>query len=163
MRRIVRIAAGVAAAVALTAFATSCDDDPISPQPPTFTATLLGANERPNPVTTSATGTATFTDNTTSIDYKVDVANLTAPFASHIHLGGAAVAGPVIFNLFNPVGTVPGSFTGTLAAGTIRSTSSATISLDSLRTLFNNGNAYVNVHTTANGGGEIRGQIARSN
>jgi len=43
--------------------------------------------------------------------------------------------------------------------GSITNANNANVSLDSLRTLFNNGNAYVNVHTTANPGGEIRDQV----
>jgi hypothetical protein len=37
----------------------------------------------------------------------------------------------------------------------------ATVSGDSLKTLLDAGQLYVNVHTVANGGGEIRGQIAK--
>ena len=33
------------------------------------------------------------------------------------------------------------------------------VSLDSLRVLFNNGNSYANVHTSAHPTGEIRDQI----
>jgi hypothetical protein len=35
------------------------------------------------------------------------------------------------------------------------------VSADSLRKLLLAGNAYVNIHTTSNGGGEIRAQIQR--
>ncbi|HXN76162.1 MAG TPA: CHRD domain-containing protein, partial [Gemmatimonadaceae bacterium] len=52
------------------------------------------------------------------------------------------------------------SLTGVVGSGSITNANNVNISLDSLRVLFNNGNAYVNVHTTANGAGEIRGQIA---
>ncbi len=165
MRKMVRIAAGVIGAAVIATAAVSCDedDDPTGPGVATFTAALLGANERPNPVTTSATGTATFVDRTTSIDYTIDVSGITAPFAAHIHLGGPAVAGGIIINLFVPTGPIPGSVSGNLVSGTITSRSSPTVSLDSLRVLFNNGNSYVNVHTSANTPGEIRGQVALSN
>ena len=46
------------------AFVIACDtddDDGTGPIAQTFTASLSGANERPNPVTTPATGSATFT------------------------------------------------------------------------------------------------------
>lgn len=163
MRRTVRIAAGVSAAVVVTVFAIGCDDSTAA-GPPVYTATLIGASEVP-PVTTTATGTATFVDNTTSIDYVLTISPMTAVTASHIHVGPATCACPVIINLFNPL-NVPGAtgtVSGVIATGTITAANNRLVSLDSLRVLFNNGNGYVNVHTSANPGGEIRGTVARSN
>jgi len=160
MRRTVRIAAGVAAAVALTVLVSSCDDSN-GPNPPIYSANLTGAAEVP-PTNSTATGTATFTDNTTSIDYVLSISPLTAVTASHIHLGAATCACPVIINLYNPI-RATGTISGVIATGTITAGNNNQVSLDSLRVLFNNGNAYVNVHTTAFGGGEIRGTVARSN
>jgi hypothetical protein len=89
----------------------------------------------------------------------MSLTGMTGVFASHIHLGAAGVAGPVIFNLFVPNGTNTATLNGVVGSGTITNANNVNISLDSLRVLFNNGNAYVNVHTTANPGGEIRAQI----
>ena len=74
---------------------------------------------------------------------------------------GPAAAGVntgVIINLFLP-NVASGTLNGVVAHGTITNANNANVSLDSLRTLFNNGNAYVNVHTSANQGGEIRDQV----
>ena len=160
MRRTVRIAAGVAAAAAITAFATSCGDSN-APKLPTYTATLVGTSEVP-PTTSTATGTATFVDNTSSIDYVLTISTMTAVTASHIHVGAATCACPVIINLFIP-NRASGTVSGVIATGTITAANNSQVSLDSLRVLFNNGNAYVNVHTSANAGGEIRGTVVRSN
>lgn len=161
MRRTVRIAAGVAAALLVTAFAISCDDS-TSPVAPTYTATLLSSSEVP-PNSTAGTGFTTFVDNGTQIDWTMSLTNMSAVFASHIH--GPAPVGTnanVIINLFLPNGT-SGTLNGVVASGTITAANNASVSLDSLRTLFNNGNAYVNVHTTPFQAGAIRGQVVRSN
>jgi hypothetical protein len=125
-----------------------------------YTATLKGSNEVP-PNTEIGTGTATFTMAGTSMGYTVYVTGLTgAATFSHIHLAGAGVNGNVIY----PFAIIAGTTTGTLVTGTIDLTQSifnGTISGDSLKVLFNNGNIYVNVHTAAHPGGEIRGQIIK--
>jgi hypothetical protein len=163
MRKTVRIAAGVAVAVAVTAFAISCGDS-TSPALPTYTATLLAASEVPS-TTATGTGTATFVDNGTSFDYKLVVNGLTTISASHIH--GPAAAGAnanVIVNLFIPNGPPFGQVDGVIATGTITNANNQSFTVDALRALFIAGTAYVNVHTNPGfPGGAIRGQIVRSN
>jgi hypothetical protein len=111
----------------------------------TQTVTLSGANEVP-PVTTSATGTATVTirpDHTVTV--KESVTGMTAT-ASHIHQGAAGANGPVI---------VP--FTKT-ADNTFASADGAKLT-DAQYDAFKAGNLYVNVHSAAHPGGEIRAQL----
>src|SRR5713101_4933701 len=118
-----------------------------------YTATLNGANERPNPVTTTATGAATFTVLGNLVSWKVDITSaIDSVIIGHIHDGTADVAGGVIVNL-SPTPTGVG-FTGTVAIG------SATV-VDSVLTLMRAGNTYVNIHTKKNPGGEIRGQLIK--
>jgi hypothetical protein len=70
----------------------------------------------------------------------------------------------VIINLFLPnQPPATGTLNGIVARGSITNANNAGVSLDSLRVLFNNGNAYVNVHTAVNPGGEIRDQVHPSN
>lgn len=143
----------------LVLFAVSCDDDDITGlDDPDYTATLVAANEPGGSSTATGTGTATFVDKGAQIDYSLSVTGLTAVNGSHIHLGAAGVNGPIIVNLLNPLNP-GGAANGVIATGTITNVSNGNISLDSLRVLFNNGNAYVNVHTTQFPGGAIRDQI----
>jgi len=150
------------AAVALTSLACAEDEpDPVSPpQPEVFSATLTAAAERPDTVTSPATGTASLNfTGTGAITYSVQVSGLlSVPVAAHIH-GPAGVEGTadVIVGL-TPISSVT---TGALASGTITATTAPTISMDSLKVLLRNGNAYINVHTTDHAGGEIRGQIIK--
>jgi hypothetical protein len=127
-----------------------------------FAATgLSGAKERPTPVISTATGSATFELlSGGTIRYKLDVAGLTGARMAHIHTGVADSAGPIAVTLFNSA-TPTGSLTGTLASGTFTSTNItlAGVSFDSLLTLMRLGRTYVNVHTETNPGGEIRAQI----
>jgi hypothetical protein len=127
-----------------------------------FRATLTGASEVP-PSGSTATGSAVITNVGGLISFRVDVGNINNVTAAHIH-GPAAVGvnAPVRLNMYvPPAGTAPVSFTttGTLASGV--GTVPSGISTDSLLVLLRNGNAYVNVHTTQFGGGEIRGQVTR--
>ena len=118
-----------------------------------FVAVMNGNQETPA-VTTTATGIAnlqldataanvTITINTTSLD-------VTQVTQAHIHSPGVVgVAAPVSIGFFaGPAGTFTNPFSATVAMN-------ATV-LAAMQA----GTAYVNIHTTANPTGEIRGQIA---
>lgn len=146
--------------------AVACDDDDddddllLPPGTVTFSAEMNGANERPTPVNTTATGTSTFILIGNTLLYNVTATGLSSPVnGAHIHVGNSTQAGPIIFPFtFAPVQT------GTVASGSIDLSGLITaggITGDSLRVLLNNGNAYTNVHTVNFPDGEIRGQIRR--
>lgn len=150
-----------------------CDDDPTSPDnndPLEFTAEMTGAAERPTPVETDATGTASFTvtkgsatgydpdaSGPTTVTYTGSVTGLSGGATqAHIHgpAGTAATADPIVTLTVSSTGT-----SGNILAGSFTTTGDPEISMDSLVVLMQNGNAYVNIHTAANPAGEIRGQI----
>jgi hypothetical protein len=146
----------------------ACDDEDEDPNGPpdteTFEADLSGAAERPTPVTTTATGDATFTvttvGTTTTVVYSVTISgNLSGPVvAAHIHgpAGVDGVADPIVtLNVSNMTGT-----TGVLVSGSFTTTGNATVNMTQLLAHMQAGNTYVNLHTTANAAGEIRGQIS---
>ena len=149
------------------------DDDPVTPttrRSTNFVANLNTANEnvaigaaRP---ATGATGVATFTvvDDTT-MTFNITANNITGVRVGHIHMGASDVNGSVIVDLINNA-TPTGAVNGPLASGTFKQSNikaifegKPAISMDSLRTLMQSGLVYANVHTTAFGAGEIRGQI----
>lgn len=168
LRRLV--APGLAAAV-LIAAACNTSDDPSSPANHTvaFKATLSGANEIPaNTSTGSGTFTATLDTLTNVFTYDVTFSGLSALVTSgHIHGPATTTANAGATVNF---ATWPGaSFTTGVLAGTAHGVATltsatqitSTVSGDSLRKLLFAGLTYVNIHTTANAGGEIRGQITR--
>ena len=135
-----------------------------------FAATLSGANEVPA-VTSTATGTATFTyvADIPALFYRIDVAGIDSAFAAHIHApADTGKAAGVVVTLFGGPAT-PLGFSGVLAQGVAGAPAGMTP--DSLLVLLRNGNAYVNVHTRGpvnattgsggHGGGELRGQVVR--
>jgi hypothetical protein len=125
-----------------------------------FVATMNGGNEVP-PVTTNATGTATFTlTDAATLTYTVAVSSISNVTASHIHLAPTGTNGGVVVTLFAP-STPTGGVSGTLASGTITAANVSNTTFDSLLVKMRSGGAYVNAHTTNNPGGEIRGQIAK--
>lgn len=156
------------ALLALTSVtAVACDDEDEDPNGPpdtnTLEADLTGAAERPNPTTATATGDATFTattsGSTTTITYTIVVTgNLTGPLtAAHIHgpAGANAIADPIVTLTVSSTAT-----TGTVVSGSFTTTGHPTINMAQLLTHMLAGNTYVNIHTSANPGGEIRGQIS---
>jgi len=165
MRRVVGIAAGIIGAAVIAVVAASCGSDSTGPTTKTYVANMIAANEGGG-FTSAGSGVFTFVDLGTEIDWTLDLTNMTGVFASHIHLGPAtaigSTAGPVIINLFIPNGN-SGILNGQVAHGSITNANNVNVSLDSLRVLFNNGNSYANVHTSAHTSGEIRDQIRPSN
>jgi hypothetical protein len=126
----------------------------------------FGTNEvndagQPAPTGNPGRVLAVFVDRTTQIDWSLRFDNIEQVTMSHIH--GPALPNQnaaVMFDLFIPPAPT-GPLNGRVETGTI--TGSATVSLDSLRTLLNASRAYVNVHTTPLPAGAVRGQIVRTN
>jgi hypothetical protein len=106
----------------------------------------LGGDQEVPPVTTSANGMGkiTVTDDG-SVSGSVSVQGL-APTMAHIHLGAAGKNGPVIITLTKT------------AEGVWSVPPGAKLTAEQLKS-YQAGELYVNVHTEANKGGEIRAQI----
>lgn len=117
-----------------------------------FRAELSGQNEVPKPVTTTATGLATFkVDFATGVTtYTLDASNIVSPTAAHIHVGKAGVNGGVIHHLYDA--------TGAKAPSSLPATGVITLTHNQIQSLLQDG-LYVNLHTSGNPAGEIRGQI----
>lgn len=141
--------AGLAAAPALAQNTMSNTMAP-SGKAMTFHATLSATQEVP-PKKSSGTGTlsATLNPATKTLSYTVNYSGLTGP-ASAAHFHGPAKAGhnagvqvPVKGSVASPI------------KGSAKLTSTQVTQLEG-------GEWYFNVHTKANPGGEIRGQVMRS-
>ena len=131
----------------------SCDkDDEDNPVKTTYTlsGTANGAQEVPA-VTTNGTGTiaGNYNKDTKLLNYTVTWTGLSGP-ATNMHFHGPALAGEpagVALPITGFSTTESGSFTGS-------ATLTAAQETDLLA-----GKWYYNVHTDANKGGEIRGQV----
>ncbi len=154
-----------AAAVALVSLAACGDDEVTPPAPERYIVSLTGLAERPNPVTTTSTGSAVVTvfPSADSIEWQVNVAGMDSITAGHFHAADVNNAGPVMYFVFSGPTTGRG-VTGLLNSGMVRrtgSTFSGAFTYDSLLTRIRAGTTYLNVHTRRNGGGEIRGQVSK--
>ncbi len=119
-----------------------------------YVASLAGANERPAPNASTATGTVSATLTGSTLVVTGTFSGLTGNYAaSHIHTGTAAESGPVIIPLAPTVdaGSRGGSFPA--ASNTFTLTAAQVTALQA------NG-LYVNVHSSTFGGGEVRGQLS---
>jgi len=108
---------------------------------------LTGSQETPA-VNTSATGLGIFTlsQNLEKLKFRVAFAGLSsAVTGAHFHTGAVGIAGPVVVNLIAYLsgGIIEGEITPTVA----------------FLTSLSQGQVYINIHTTNNPGGEIRGQL----
>lgn len=133
-----------------------------------FRTHLSGREEVP-PVETRAQGQAIFqlSKDGSELSYKLTVANIENVMAAHIHLAPAGQNGGVVVWLYpadGPPGQlIEGRTDGVLAEGVITEDNLVGLlegaSLADLVEEIQTANAYVNVHTDQNTGGEIRGQI----
>jgi glucose/arabinose dehydrogenase len=119
-----------------------------------LTANLSGAAERPE-VTTPATGTGTFALDGNTLHVNVTYHGL-KDVANNMHIHGPAPASISTGVLVDLVPLHVGAFgTNGAIAGSVQLT-------DAQRAAILQGRTYVNVHSIAHGGGEIRGQIIPS-
>jgi hypothetical protein len=120
---------------------------PVKAEVVNLKATLNAGSEVP-PTSSKGTGTVTATYDTTSkkLSWKGSYADLSGPAtAAHFHSGAAGQNGPVAVPITPNTSPFEGSATLTDAQAA-----------DLLA-----GKLYVNVHTAANKGGEIRGQVTK--
>ncbi|PCK07491.1 MAG: CHRD domain-containing protein [Alteromonadaceae bacterium] len=115
-------------------------------------ASLAGNKEVPV-VTSSATGRAALTINTDTMDLELHAMtmDLNDSSAAHIHQGFAGETGGVAVALEQDASDANHWFV-----------SGGTFTADEMTALWN-GSLYVNIHSTTNPGGEIRGQILPTN
>ena len=152
-------------AIVAAAFAIAACGGSSTPSSTEFgSASMTAGNEVP-PRTSAATGSASYTVNGSTVSYTVNFTGLSGPpTISHIHVGTPTVSGGVVVPFSGLPTTASGSFTGTFTAADVRAGTAGGVTvtagdLNSLLQAFKDGNAYTNIHTTANPNGEIRGQI----
>jgi hypothetical protein len=134
-----------------------------------FIANLTGGEEVP-PRSTGASGTAQIFVEGNQVTYAIEVDDITAVTAAHIHAepGAPGVNGPVRLFLYPPRAGDPAPQVTTtnkliLVQATVDSSNVSGITFDQLLTAMRTGNAYVNVHTVQFPGGEIRGTVRAQN
>lgn len=110
-----------------------------------FTVSLDGGEENP-PIATAGTATSSLTLTGEGLAFRISADGLSGAITTaHIHRGAIGVNGPVQVDLTT-------FFTGSNAVGAV--TLSPALRRDLIA-----GNLYLNLHTAANSGGEVRGQI----
>ena len=131
-----------------------------------FASELRPQNEVPPASTSTAFGASlvTLDFNNNTVTWEVNNSGVASPTLSHIHRGPAGVAGPVIINFAtNASQIVNGRAKG---SGTIDAQKANALTAADLTSLAVGGTLpgfYVNFHSTAFPGGEIRGILATPN
>ena len=146
MKYFIKLSAFVLLFLGFISCSKSSDPTPTPNPNISFLATLNGASEVPvNPSTASGSATLIFNSTTKIFTLTVTYSGTTAT-AGHIHKGAVGVSGGVIFP-FSSL-TSPISYTSVAL--------DATQEADLLANLY-----YVNIHSAAYPGGEIRGQLIK--
>lgn len=161
-------------AIPLLAFVlAACESITELPRRQELDAALSGSAVKPVAVSTTGEGTFSATlrisAGAAELDYSLDYSGL-AGTADSVHLHGPAGADNV-GGLLVDLAALPAGSTGTVQLGAVAGTASgtldlrtaitATVSGDSLHVLLDAGVVYVDVHTSAHAGGELRGQIRK--
>jgi hypothetical protein len=122
-----------------------------TPRPIKFSAALNVGQEKPHPKGTQAgaSGRFTATLSGTTLTWRLSWKGLSGPAtAAHIHPGAKGVNGPPLITLCSGTCTSPETGTANLTQAEINDMKARKM--------------YVNVHTTKNPAGEIRGQMTRA-
>lgn len=122
-----------------------------------YTASLAGFQEVPA-VATGGSGSAwvVVSADQSMITYVVTYGGLSGPVvAAHIHAGAVGANGGVIL----PLAHGPSPMVGTLTASNLSASGPLATFPDAVAAI-RAGGTYVNLHTAANPGGEVRGQVA---
>jgi hypothetical protein len=133
---------------------------PVSGTVINYAADLRGSNEVP-PTGSSAFGSAFVSIDTAAqtLSWEVVTSSIANPTLAHIH-GDNGNPGTNA-NVFINFATTPAAIAGGRTRGSV---STATLDATKFAKLLSNpGEFYVNVHSTAFGGGEIRGQLVAAN
>jgi len=140
--------------MAVAAAVLACSDS--GPSAERFFAVLSSQSEVP-PAVSGGAGTANFTVNGSGIDYSVILQTLVGVSAIQLDSGAAGDVGPVLASLYSgpTTGTIStAAFTGTLTSAAV------SVPIDSLLAWMRRSKVYVNVLTTGQPAGELRGQVA---
>ncbi len=132
-----------------------------------FTANLVGQDVVP-PTNSMATGTSEFTlsSDGMSMNYEVYVTNIDGVTLAQIYQGQEGETGPAVSTLIQfkditPTGQVNGLLTqGIITSDDLQGPLSGK-QISDLTQLIENNNTYVEIQTTENPNGEIRGQIIK--
>ena len=125
-----------------------------------YTITLNGGQQVPSVTTTAqGSGIVSIDRDRSNAHYMIIATGLSDAITSaHFHNEAAGANGGVIYDLsssFSLSGTEDGAF------GYWTDLNMTTPFMSSTETMFRHDEVYVNVHTAANPGGEIRGQVLR--
>jgi hypothetical protein len=153
--------------LALATTAASADENLLNPR-----ATLSGFNEVP-PKATNGAGTFRAKAGDGVITFTLTYSGLSTPaFMSHLHFAQPGVNGGIFVWLCGTAGgkqacppgtTARATVTGQITAADITAVPDQGVAAMDLATalrIIQNGDAYVNVHTSKYPGGEIRGQVS---
>ena len=156
-------------------FVAACSDTTATSAGSTnYSAILNAASEVPATTATAASGSfsAALHPTNGTLSYALSWTGLTSGtnLQAHIHGPADAATNANVIIDFRALPTGSNSLPATFPTTTTSSISGninlaslpAPINADSLGKLLDAGKLYVNIHTTANGNGEIRGQITRA-